>query len=69
MIKGLNPCLLHCQADYLPLSHQGSPGHIIEGVLKYFTGNFKPDSETALSLSHPLNFLYFCSSVPHSFNA
>jgi len=22
---GLNPCLLHWQADSLPLSHQGSP--------------------------------------------
>ena len=23
--QGLNPCLLHCQADSLPLDHQGSP--------------------------------------------
>ena len=23
-IQGLNPCLLHCQVDSLPLSHQGS---------------------------------------------
>ena len=23
--QGLNPCLLHWQADSLPLSHQGSP--------------------------------------------
>ena len=23
--QGSNPCLLHCQADSLPLSHQGSP--------------------------------------------
>lgn len=22
---GSNPCLLHCQVDYLPLSHRGSP--------------------------------------------
>ena len=69
VIKGLNPCLLHWQADSLPLSHQESPRHIIEGLLKYFAGNFKPDSETAFSLSHPLNFFYFCSGVPHSFNA
>ena len=24
--QGLNPCLLHWQADSNPLSHQGSPG-------------------------------------------
>ena len=24
-IQGLNPCLLHWQADFSPLSHQGSP--------------------------------------------
>ena len=24
--QGLNLCLLHCQADSLPLSHQRSPG-------------------------------------------
>ena len=29
--QGLNPCLLHWQADSLPLSHQGSP----HGVLIY----------------------------------
>ena len=23
--QGSNPCLLHCQADSLPLSHQGNP--------------------------------------------
>ena len=26
--QGLNPHLLHCQADSLPLSHQGITGHI-----------------------------------------
>ena len=26
--QGLNPCLLHWQADSLPLSHQGSPVHL-----------------------------------------
>ena len=25
LTQGLNPCLLHWQADFLPLSHQGSP--------------------------------------------
>ena len=25
LAQGLNPCLLHWQADSLPLSHQGSP--------------------------------------------
>ena len=27
--QGLNPCLLHWQADSSPLSHQGGPGKLI----------------------------------------
>ena len=27
--QGSDPCLLHCQADFQPLSHQGSPQEII----------------------------------------
>ena len=27
--QGRNPCLLHWQADSLPLSHQGSPGNTV----------------------------------------
>ena len=27
--QGLNPCLLHWQADSLPLSHQGSPHEVL----------------------------------------
>ena len=30
--QGLNPCLLHWQADSLPLSHQGSPMHRISST-------------------------------------
>ena len=29
--QGLNPCLLHWQADSLPLSHQRSPQNFVEG--------------------------------------
>ena len=28
--QGSNPCLLHWQADSLPLSHQGSPGSVLD---------------------------------------
>ena len=36
--QGSNPCLLHWQADSLPLSHQGSPGYGFKrrGVLVVF---------------------------------
>ena len=27
--QGLNPCLLHCKADSLPLGHQGSPQRVL----------------------------------------
>ena len=35
--QGLNPCLLHWQADSLPLSHQGSPRlifYFMEAILR-----------------------------------
>ena len=32
--QGLNPCLLHWQADCLPLSHQGNPEHFTLLFLK-----------------------------------
>ena len=32
--QGSNPCLLHCQADFLPLSHQGS----LEGLFFFLIG-------------------------------
>ena len=28
--QGLNPCLLHWQAEFLPLSHQGSPFNTLD---------------------------------------
>jgi len=37
--QGLNPCLLHWQADSLPLSHQGSPER--EELKAYVLGNFR----------------------------
>ena len=42
--RGLNPCLLHWQADSLPLSHPGSPGGewIHESIwLNPFTAHLK----------------------------
>ena len=32
--QGSNPCLLHCEVDSLPLSHQGRPGR---AILNYWT--------------------------------
>ena len=33
--QGQNPCLLHWQADYLPLSHQESPKNVFFNEKKY----------------------------------
>ena len=30
--QGLNPCLLHLQADSSPLSNQGSPYHVLKSL-------------------------------------
>ena len=43
---GSNPCLLHWQADSLPLSHQGSPGcdcldHLL-GTVVTSRGSWEP---------------------------
>ena len=50
----LNPCLLHWQADSLPLNHQGSP---------HFTFNFKRSASShqlALEVEcDPVQFNYF----------
>ena len=35
--QGLDWCLLHWQADSLPLSHQGSPAYVI---LKFYMNQF-----------------------------
>ena len=34
LTQGSNPCLLHWQADSLPLSHQGSPKQTVWIILK-----------------------------------
>ena len=50
---GLNPCLLHWQAESLPLSHQGSPGSgFLQGHFNpYGTGQADSESAAAFSLS------------------
>ena len=45
--QGLNPCLLHWQAEFLPLSHQGSPLWLIF--------NFRLRSIVRSNWSNPLN--------------
>ena len=34
--QGSKPCLLHCQADFYPLCHQGSPGYFLDILIQSF---------------------------------
>ena len=53
LTRGLNPCLLHWQADSLPLRHLGSPSR------KYWRENRK-----LIPMSMVLQILFFCPSSP-----
>ena len=47
--QGLNPCLLHSQADSLPLSHQGSPLREDIYIQEYYTIWYIFQSEKAMA--------------------
>ena len=52
--QGLNPCLLHWQADYLSLSHQGSP-NLVAGIWR--GGSLVGDDAFDLSSLHWLQIV------------
>ena len=52
--QGLNPCLLHWQADSLPLSHQGSPHEVLHrSAHPPCVPFYKAQAPGALSLQSP----------------
>ena len=52
--QGLNPCLLHWQADSLPLSHQGSPLRNIFQNLVFENFRLKKYKKTVLAMNFQL---------------
>ena len=51
--QGLDPCLLHCQADSLPLSHWGSPIFVQHKALP--SVQFSSVAQSCPTLCDPMN--------------
>ena len=61
--QGSNPCLLYCQADSLPLSHQGSP-RILEWLTYPFSSESSwPRNWTRVSCTESGSFTSWVSQV------
>ena len=61
--QGLNSCLLHWQADSLPLRHQGSPFIVVLIYISLIISNVKHFSVCLLAICRSLGKLAFRSSA------
>ena len=64
--QGLNPCLLHSQADSLPLRHQVSPGGVLQTTQAQLLKPLKPATTLKLNKGEIKFILTSSSNWGHS---
>ena len=61
--QGLNPCLLHWQADSLPLRHQVSPGGVLQTTQAQLLKPLQPEYSNLIHLGQGPGILFFLNCV------